>query len=84
MNSKKKKQPAKRVYIKKSSKWTKADTKKAIENIRLLEPLPKSENADMEIKELAQVVSIFGNWNDDQKTRNIRFLASKYWDYLKD
>lgn len=37
---------------------------------------------DTEIEALAAVISIFDNWDEDQKTRNIRFLASKYWEYL--
>jgi hypothetical protein len=66
--NKSKKQPVKRKYTKKA--------------IKLVVPDPKPETKDMELSELAQIISIFGNWTDDQKTRNIRFLASKYWDYL--
>jgi len=83
-----KKQPTpkkkKRVYVKRSLKWTKEDTRKALENIQLLEPPMQAVKRDTEIQELTAVVSIFDNWTDDQKTRNIRFLASKYWEYLKD
>lgn len=80
-----KKQPAKkRAYVKKSAKWTKEDSRKAIENIELLEPVQPMVKKDTELQELAAIISIFGNWSDDQKIRNIRFLASKYWEYLKD
>lgn len=75
-----KKQPRKkRVYVKKkaSPKWVEEDSRNYD---KPKEPLKK----DTELEELAAVVSIFDNWNGDQKTRNIRFLASKYWDYLKD
>lgn len=80
-----KKQPAKkRAYKKTSAKWTKKDSKKAIENIQFVEPSFPITKKDSELQELAAVVSIFDNWTEDQKTRNIRFLASKYWEYLKD
>jgi len=72
MNKSKNKPAKKRTY------------KKSASPIQLLPPEPKPEKRDMEVAELTQIISIFSNWNDDQKTRNIRFLASKYWEYLKD
>ena len=83
--NKSKKLPAKKRASKKSStKWTKEDHKKAIQNIQLVEPDFMPTKKDTEFEELAAVISIFSNWSEDQKIRNIRFLASKYWEYLKD
>jgi hypothetical protein len=78
MQKQSKKQPAKkRAYNKKSPKWHQGQLKPV-----LIEPIPVSEQKDMELAELTQIISIFSNWDADQKTRNIRFLASKYWEYL--
>lgn len=48
------------------------------------EPVPVNNKPDTEIESLATICSIMDNFDPDQKTRNIRFLASRYWDYLKD
>jgi len=73
-----KKQPAKkRPYKKRAAKLTEVHL-----NPVFIEPNPVSNGKDMELAELTQIISIFSNWDDDQKTRNIRFLASKYWEYL--
>ncbi len=62
-----KQQPVKRKY-----------TKKAI----LVKPEPIKEGKDMETAELAQVISIFGNWTNEQKQRNLKYLCARYYDFL--
>lgn len=79
-----KKQPAKkRAYNKKTTVLPKENT--VFSNTDSSEWVPelKTSQKDTELQELAAIISIFGNWTEDQKTRNIRFLASKYWEYLK-
>lgn len=66
-----KKQPAnKRAYVKKAAKW------------KLTPPAPKPEDKDMETAELAQVISIFGNWTAEQKSRNLKYLCARYYDFM--
>ncbi len=77
-----KKQPAKKRVNKKSSSRDIFTNKDSSGWVPLTEQIEIKK--DTEIRELAAVISIFDNWSDDQKTRNIRFLASKYWEYLKD
>lgn len=79
----KKKLPAKkRAYKKKSPKWTLEDTKNTIRNIELLE-LPKpTANKDTEVESLAAICSIFDNWNDEQKRRNLTYLCGRYYDFM--
>lgn len=79
-----KKQPAKkRAYVKKAAKWTNEDHKKAIQNIELLNPkLIQQPKPDNELKELLQIISIFDNWNSDQRSRNLKYLVSRYYDFM--
>lgn len=66
-----KKQPVKkRAYKKKADKWA------------LVAPELKPAEKDMEIAELAQVISIFSNWNHEQKQRNLKYLCAKFYDFL--
>lgn len=81
------KQPVKkRAYKKKANLLSKEKTDFTNTDSSGWLPLPEINaiKKDTEIQELAAVVSIFDNWTEDQKTRIIRFLASKYWEYLKD
>lgn len=81
-----KKQPAKkRAYVKKAAKWTSEDHKKAIQNIDLLLTPPLNApkpGPDNELKELLQVISIFDNWNSDQRSRNLKYIVSRYYDFM--
>jgi len=67
-----KKQPAKkRAYVKKSDKWTRGQTDDQIN--------PKK---DTEVESLALICSIFDNWNQEQKTRHLKYLCGRYYDFL--
>lgn len=78
-----KKQPAKkRAYVKKSAKWTKGDARNAIHNIELLEWPKSAANKDTEVESLAAICSIFDNWNEDQKRRNLTYLCGRYYDFM--
>lgn len=79
-----KKQPAKkRAYVKKSAKWTNNDHKEAIQKIDLLlTPAPKQPTPDNELKELLQIISIFDNWDSDQRSRNLKYIVSRYYDFM--
>jgi hypothetical protein len=65
-----KKQPVKIKYTKKKDKWS------------LVPPEPKQPAKDMETAELAQIISIFGNWTNEQKQRNLKYLCARYYDFL--
>lgn len=81
--NKSKKQPAKkRAYVKKSAKWTKGDSTRDIEDIQLFEPVRSIVKKDTELQVLVAMCSTIENWSDEQKTRNLTFIFSKYKDYL--
>lgn len=85
MSKETKKQPAKkRVYIKRSAKWDNNDNPVTFKRTDFEGPVIPAPKADSEIQDLTAIISIFDNWTEDQRIRNIRFLASKYWEYLKD
>jgi hypothetical protein len=65
--NKKKQQPVKRAY-----------TKKAI----LVPPAPPEPDKDNEVELLAAIISIFDNWDSEQRSRNLKYLASRYYDFL--
>lgn len=71
MNKKQKKQPVKR-------KYTKRATKNSIKNLELVEP----EHKDKETAELAQIIHIFEGWAMEQKQRNLKYLCSRFYDFL--
>jgi hypothetical protein len=48
---------------------------------KLIPPAPPSP-LDGELKELLAVISIFENWTSDQRSRNLKYLASRYYDFL--
>jgi len=77
-----KKQPAKkRAYVKKSTKWTKEDHKKAISNLQFVEPA-KITSKDTEVESLALICSIFDNWTMEQKQRNLKYIVGRYYDFM--
>lgn len=78
-----KKQPAKkRAYVKKSAKWTKEDSRKAIQGIELLDlPKPISKK-DTEVESLVAICSIFDNWSHEQKQRNLKYICGRHYDFL--
>lgn len=39
-------------------------------------------NKDTEVESLAAICSIFDNWNDDQKRRNLTYLCGRYYDFM--
>lgn len=64
-----KKQPAKkRAYKKRAAK--------------LVPPEPLQPDKDNEVMLLATIISIFDNWSHEQKQRNLKYLASRYYDFL--
>lgn len=77
-----KKTAKKRAYVKKAAKWTNEDHKKAIQNINFLPPPLTQPKPDNELKELLQVISIFDNWNSDQRSRNLKYIVSRYYDFM--
>lgn len=78
-NPKKSKVIGKRPYAKKSAYW---DNRKSStftlneDNSVLPEPI-----VDSEILQLGTVISIIDNWSDAQKSRNLRFINSKYEEF---
>lgn len=65
--TKTKQQPLKRKYVKKA----------------ILKPVkPVDEEFDTELKTLALICSVLDNWTPEQKGRNLRFINSKYSEYL--
>jgi hypothetical protein len=71
-----KKQPVKR-------KYTKRATKNSIKNLEWVDPKSKSTTKkDTEVESLALICSIFDGWSEDQKRRNLTYLASRYYDFL--
>lgn len=81
MNKSKKQPVKKRAYKKKSTKWTKSDSVKAIRNLQLLEPTVAPKK-DTEVESLVAICSIFDNWNNEQKQRNLKYLCGRYYDFL--
>jgi len=81
--NKSKKQPAKkRSYKKRSNLAKKEKTIIANADSSELVPLLKPAKRDTEIQELAAICSIIENWNEDQKTRNLTFILSRYKDHI--
>jgi hypothetical protein len=39
-------------------------------------------NKDTEVESLAAICSIFDNWNNEQKQRNLKYLCGRYYDFL--
>lgn len=78
-NPKKSKVIGKRPYAKKSAYW---DNRKSStftlneDNSVLPEPI-----VDSEILQLGTIISIIDNWSDAQKSRNLRFINSKYEEF---
>jgi hypothetical protein len=56
--------------------------KNSIRNLEWVEPIQKTDKKDMEIAELTQICSIFTNWTADQKSRNLKYLCAKFYDFL--
>lgn len=79
-NQKKTQVVGKRPYAKKSSFWDrkKSSTFTSDEDGSVR---PKSI-VDSEILQLGTIINIMDNWNDAQKLRNLRFLNSKYENFL--
>lgn len=71
-----KKQPAKKRAYKKRKNL--APEKNG--NIELV-PV-KLTNKDTEVESLAAICSIFDNWNEDQKRRNLTYLCGRYYDFM--
>lgn len=42
----------------------------------------KITNKDTEVESLAAICSIFDNWNEDQKRRNLTYLCGRYYDFM--
>lgn len=74
MKKDQKQNPVKRVYVKKSAKWTKKEA--------ITEPPVSDPKKDNEIELLAAIISIFDNWDHEQKQRNLKYLASRYYDFM--
>lgn len=73
--NKKKQQLVKRKYVKKR--------KETVDSIGLLPPpTPIQPKKDNELKELLQIISIFDNWDAEQRSRNLKYIASRYYDFL--
>lgn len=78
-----KKHPAKkRAYVKKSAKWTKKDSKNAIQAIELLHPPKPVIKKDTEIEQLTAICSMMDNFNPEQKQRILKFLCGRYYDFM--
>jgi hypothetical protein len=81
----KKKNPVKRKYVKKSPKRTTADSKKAIEDIQFVQPVvnqvtPKAELDEIEF--LDAVVTGVEQMNNEQRSRFINYIYSRYRVYI--
>ena len=77
--------PVKRKYVKKSPKWTKEDTKKVLEKIELLQPgtkLPAPKAELDEIEFLDAVVTGVEQMNNEQRSRFINYIYSRYRVYI--
>lgn len=77
--------PVKRKYVKKSPKWTKADSKKAIEDIQFVQPVvnqvaPKAELDEIEF--LDAIVTGVEQMNNEQRSRFINYIYSRYRVYI--
>jgi hypothetical protein len=79
--NKKKQQPVKRKYVKKA---TKRQTVRNIDStdVQFLHPGSKERVKDNEIELLAAIISIFDNWDTEQRSRNLKYIASRYYDFL--
>jgi hypothetical protein len=92
-----KKQAVKRKYVKKADKWTNKDTKRAIKNIELIDlknpeaefkqaigefksAAPKKELDELEF--LDCVVTGVEQMTNEQKSRFINYIYSRYWMYI--
>lgn len=42
----------------------------------------KFTNKDTEVESLAAICSIFDNWNEEQKRRNLTYLCGRYYDFM--
>jgi hypothetical protein len=82
-----KKQPAKRKYVKKSSKWanngidvkkSEANFKQAIDEFQAA--APKTELDEIEF--LDAVVTGVGQMTNDQKSRFMNYMYSRYWPFI--
>lgn len=71
-----KKQPAKKRAYKKRKNL--APVKNG--NIELV-PV-KLTNKDTEVESLAAICSIFDNWDEEQKRRNLTYLCGRYYDFM--
>jgi len=60
----------------------KAAKKRAYNKKPKLVPVQPPSPLDSELKELLAVISIFENWTIDQRSRNLKYLASRYYDFL--
>lgn len=70
-----KKIPKKRAYKKRKNI---TPTEKANSNL-----IPvKLTNKDTEVESLAAICSIFDNWNEEQKRRNLTYLCGRYYDFM--
>lgn len=42
----------------------------------------KLTNKDTEVESLAAICSIFDNWDEEQKRRNLTYLCGRYYDFM--
>lgn len=71
-----KKQPAKKRAYKKRKNISQPQKDK-------LELVPvKITNKDTEVESLAAICSIFYNWDEEQKRRNLTYLCGRYYDFM--
>lgn len=82
---KKKKTPVKRKYTKKATKWTKKDSNEAIRDIEQIEPdfsalTPKADLDEIEF--LDAVVTGVAQMTNEQKSRFMNYIYSRYWQFI--
>lgn len=76
--SKNKKQPAKkRAYKKRGNVTSKSPVEQTFAPLNLM-----ATNKDTEVESLAAICSIFDNWDEEQKRRNLTYLCGRYYDFM--
>lgn len=73
-----KKQPAKKIAYKKRKNISRIE----IESKGLAPAKVTNKDTEVELLCLKTICSIFDNWNEEQKRRNLTYLCGLYYDFM--
>lgn len=78
-----KKQPAKKKLGRPAKKAPRKKSQLKEITLSNYEIVPmKATSKDTEVESLAAICSMFDNWNEEQKRRNLKYLCGRYYDFL--